>query len=51
MSTTVVPFETRAQREERLQQELMAAYRAYIRAEAPKTRDALWQALDRLIAF
>jgi hypothetical protein len=29
MSAIIVPFETRAQREERLHRELMAAYRAY----------------------
>ena len=51
MSATIVPFETRAQREERLHRELMAAYRAYARAEAPVRWDAFMQALDRLVAF
>jgi hypothetical protein len=51
MAATIVPFETRAQREERLEQELVAAYRAHVGAEAPKTWDALMQALDRLVAF
>ena len=51
MGAIIVPFETRAQREERLHGELITAYRAYTRAEAPVTRDALWQTLDRLVTF
>ena len=51
MGGIVVPFENRAQREKRLHRELMARYRAYMRAEEPVTRDALLQALDRLVAF
>ena len=51
MSGIVVPFENRAQREKRLHRELMARYWAYERAEKPVTRDALLQALDRLVAF
>jgi hypothetical protein len=51
MGAIIIPFETRAQREERLHYELMTAYRTYIRVEAPVTRDAFFQALDRLVAF
>jgi hypothetical protein len=51
MSAIIVPFETRAQREERLHRELMATYRAYARADAPVRWDAFMQALDRLVAF
>ena len=51
MGAVVVPFETRAQREERLHRELIAAHRAYVSAEAPVTLDALVQALERLVAF
>jgi hypothetical protein len=51
MGALIVPFETRAQREERLHLELTAAYRAYISVETPVTRDAFFQALDRLVAF
>ena len=51
MGAVIVPFETRAQREERLQRELIAAHRAYVGAEAPVTLDALVQALERLVAF
>jgi hypothetical protein len=51
MSAIIVPFETRCQREERLHRELIAAYRAYARAEAPVRWDAVMQALDRLVAF
>src|SRR4051812_42702073 len=51
MGALIVPFETRAQREERPHLELTAAYRAYIRGETPVTRDAFFQALDRLVAF
>ena len=51
MGGIVVPFENRAQREKRLHRELMARYRAYMRAEEPAIRDALLQALDRLVAF
>ncbi len=51
MGAVVVPFETRTQRERRLHCELVAAYRAYVGAEAPVTFDALVQALERLIAF
>ena len=51
MDALIVPFETRAQRKERLHLELTAAYRAYISVETPVTRDAFFQALDRLVAF
>jgi hypothetical protein len=51
MGALIVPFETRAQREERLHLELTTAYRAYIRGETPVTRDAFFLALDRLVAF
>ena len=51
MGAVIVPFETRAQREERLHRELTAAYRAYVGVETPVTLDALVQALERLIAF
>jgi len=51
MGAIIVPFETRAQREARLHRELIAAYRAYIRAEAPVRWDALMQALDCFVAF
>ena len=51
MGAVIVPFQTRAQREERLHRELTAAYRAYVGVETPVTLDALVQALERLIAF
>ena len=51
MGAVIVPFETRTQREGRLHRELIAAYRAYVGAEAPVTLDALVQALEHLIAF
>ena len=51
MSAVIVPFHTRAQREERLHRELIAAYRSYVSVEALVTLDALVQALERLIAF
>ena len=51
MGAIILPFETRAQREERLHRELIAAYQAYVSVEAPKRFDALVQALERLIAF
>ena len=35
MGAIIIPFETRAQREERLYYELMTAYRTYIRVEHP----------------
>ena len=51
MGAVIIPFETRTQREDQLHRELIAAYRAYVGAEAPVTLDALVQALERLIAF
>ena len=51
MGAIIVPFETRAQREERLHRKLMATYRAYSRAEASMRWDAFMQALDRFVAF
>ena len=51
MGAVIVPFETRAQREERLHRELIAAYRAYVGVEAPVALDGLVQALERLVAF
>jgi hypothetical protein len=51
MSAIIVSVETRAHREARRHRELIATYRAYIRAEAPMRWDALMQALDCFVAF
>ncbi len=51
MGAVIVLFETRTQREGRLHRELIAAYCAYVSAEAPVTLDALVQALERRIVF
>ncbi len=37
MGAIIVPFETRAQREERLHRECLAAYRAYVSVDTPVT--------------
>jgi len=51
MGAIIVPFETRAEREERLCCALMVAYEAHQAGETPATFDTLVQALNRLVAF
>ena len=51
MGVIIIPFETRAQREERLRCEMMAAYEAHRASQTRATLDALVQALNRLVAF
>ena len=52
MGVIIIPFETRAQREERLRCEMMAAYEAHRAAGGTSaTLDALVQALNRLVVF
>ena len=51
MSAIIVPFETRAQREERLHRELRAAYEAYAALPRATTFDVVMQALNRIVTF
>ncbi len=51
MGAIIVPFDTQAQREKRLRDDMMAAYRAYSAVPTTATFDRLMQALDRLVAF
>ena len=51
MGATIIPFETRAEWEERLRCEMMAAYEAHQTGETSASLDALVQALNRLVAF
>jgi hypothetical protein len=51
MGAIIIPFETRAEWEERLRCEMMAAYEAHQAGETSATLDALVQALNRLVAL
>ena len=51
MGAIIIPFETRAEWEERLRCEMMDAYEAHQAGETSATLDALVQALNRLVAF
>lgn len=50
MSAVIVPFETKAQREDRLYHEAMAAFDAYGAAQTRSALEALVRAMDRLVA-
>ena len=49
MSAIIIPFETRAQRENRLYREVMAAFDTYSAVHTRTALDALVDALDRLV--
>lgn len=50
MSAIIIPFETQAQREDRLFREAMTAFDAYGAAHTQAELDALVRTLDRLAA-